>query len=292
MTNLRKRLTFVALALSSVSGAAAALAACSSDDSVGTPDGGTPEGGGTDSPSGDTGTDGGTDASPDTFVPVDAGSLSDFIKFNAEATCARIRDCCGPATFDDAKCLGVFKDYGWNGSLSDLTVSGVATGGKVTYDPAAGTECLTSIRNIQCVNTPVAVYKTINDKCFAAAKGTAALASPCRSNAECVPTAYCDLTNADAGVCTALKATGAECAPAGGECAYREGPGPSRCLDVDGNGTYNCGPTIPNGQACGVTDYDCASGSCFVDPDGGNTTCENKANFLQDGCALFKKDGG
>lgn len=292
MKNLKKRLTFVAIGLASVTAATGALIACSSTEN-GTPDGGTPEAGGSDSPTGETGTtDGGTDTGPDTFIPVEAGTLTAFIDLNATATCARIKDCCGAATFDDTKCLAVFKDYGWNGSLSDLTIPGVATGGKVTYDPAAGTQCLSAIRNIACSNSPIAAYRDTNDKCFAAAKGTAAVAAPCRSNVECVPTAYCDLSTPDAGVCAALKAAGAQCTPTNGECSYREGAGTNRCLDPDTDGTHNCGGPIANGQACGFTDYDCTSGSCYVDPDGGTTTCEDKANFIQDGCNVFKKDGG
>lgn len=293
MTNLRKRLALVAFGLTAFAAAMAAVSACSSGDPANPPEGGTAEAG-TDSPTGETGTDGGTDAPTDNFVPVEAGTLAEFITLNAEATCARFRDCCGGATkFDVAKCTNDAKDFGWNGALKDLAVAGVATGGKVTYDPVAGSECLTRVRNMTCNNTPATEFKQANEKCYEAAKGTVAASGACKSNVECVPTTYCDLTVPTAGVCTPLKTTGAVCEVLTGQCSYRAGAGPQRCIDPDGDGTYNCSPQIANGQPCGTSDFDCASGACKIDNDAGTLTCENVASFVIDACQLYKLgDGG
>lgn len=293
MRNLRNRLMLVALGLAAASAATAGLIACSSDDTVVTSDSGTPEGGGTDSSAGDTGSDGGTDANSDNFVPVEAGTLAEFIRLNAEATCARFRDCCGGTGFDLAKCNADFATAGWAQSLTDLAVPGVATGGKVVYDPAAGSACLTAVRNMTCKNTPATEFKNAVDKCFAAAKGSAAASAACRSNVECQPTAFCDLADPDGGVCTPLKGTGVQCTPTIGECSYRSATGTSRCLDTDVDGVYNCGPALSNGAEC-RSDFDCTSGGCYVrDEDGGvAATCDSKVDFIYGICEIYKPDGG
>lgn len=294
MTNLRKRLALVTIGLAAFSGALALVSACSSTDPSDPADGGNGEASTTDSPTSETGTDGGTDAAVDNFVPVEAGTLAEFVTLNAEATCARFRDCCGgPTKFDSAKCNNDLKNFGWNGALKDLTVAGVVAGGKVTYNAVAGSDCLTKVRNMTCNNTPAAEFKAANEKCYEAAKGTVAASGACRSDVECVSTAYCDLADPDAGVCTTLKGAGASCDAFTGQCAYRGGAGASRCIDTDGDGNSTCSPQIANGQPCGNSDFDCASGACKIDNDAGTLTCENVASFVLDACALFALgDGG
>ena len=293
MRNLKKRLTLVALALAATGAATGFLIACSSDDTVVPADGGS-EASTSDSPSGETSTDGGADVNTDTFVPVEAGTLAEFIKLNAEATCARFRDCCGGTGFDLVKCNADFKSAGWAQSLADLAAPGVATGGKVVYDPVVGSACLTAVRNMTCKNTPAAEFKAAADKCFAAAKGSGAASAACRSNVECQSSAYCDLADPDGGVCTPLKGTGVQCTPTIGECAYRAATGASRCLDTDVDGVYNCGPALANGAEC-RSDFDCASGGCYVrDEDGGGVaaTCDLTVDFIYGICEIYKPDGG
>ncbi|MBS2016686.1 MAG: hypothetical protein JST00_27630 [Deltaproteobacteria bacterium] len=289
MSNLRKRFVLFTGLLAAASASTAFVVACSSTEDPPKSDGGTD--GASDTGTGDTGTtDGGSDAGPDTFVPVEAGTLADFIAQNADATCSRYRECCGATGFDIAKCRADFKESGWVQSLTDLSVNGVATGGNVTYDPAAGSACLTAVRNMTCKDTPATEYKSAIEKCFQAAVGKVAVNGACRSNVECVKTAYCDLTG-DAGTCTALKAAGALCTPLTGDCAYRNATGTSHCLGTAG--AEVCGPSIPNGGECGFTDFDCTSGACnVVETDGGAVaTCESTVDFLSGICRLYK-DGG
>ncbi|MBX3190015.1 MAG: hypothetical protein KF819_23520 [Labilithrix sp.] len=286
MSNLRKKLVLVTGLLAATSVAAGGLVACSEDTTV-TPDDGGSEGGP------DTGTpdnvapDAG-DAGPDVII-VEAGTLAEFITANAAATCARYKDCCGSPAFDTAKCLAEFGTYGWVSSNTDLAVNGVATGGKVTYDPVVGSACLTAIRNMTCKNTPSAEHKNALDKCYAAATGTVALNQPCLSNAECANTGYCDTAN-DGGTCTALKAANDPCTINGAqsnECSYR-GAGASQCL----NGA--CAPALANGEEC-TYHYDCQSGGCNAadQGDGGFVvTCENNVDFLAGICELYVPDGG
>lgn len=294
MTNLRKRLVLLTGLLAAASASMAFVVACSSTEDTPKTDGGT-DGGGTDSPSGETSTsEGGSDAGPDNFVPVEAGTLTEFIAQNAAATCARYRDCCGATGFDLAACTTDFQKSGWVQSLTDLSVDGVATGTNVTYDAVAGSACLTAVRNMTCKNTPSAEFKNAVEKCFAAATGKVAVNGACKSNVECAKTAFCDLSGGDAGTCAALKASGATCTPFTGDCAYRNAEGANRCLDTDGDGTNTCSGKIANGANCGFTDLDCNSGACNVrDDDAGGVaaTCEATVDFLYGICGKYK-DGG
>lgn len=292
MPNLRKKLSAVAVLLAAACAGTVLVVACSDDGGGGTSDGGT-DGGGTDATT-DTNnppTEGGTDGGTDGPVIVEAGTLADFLKLNPEASCARYKECCG-AAFDTAKCVTDLKTAGWVQSLTDLTPPGVATGGKVVYDAVAGSECLTSIRNMTCKNTPAAEYKASLTKCFAAAKGNGAAGTTCLSNAECSPTTFCD-TEDGGTTCANLKATGAQCTPLFEGCSYR-GAGASQCLDPDGDGTSNCGPQLADGTSCSQ-DFDCQSGACNVVDDGGTitATCAATVDFLFGVCELYSTaDGG
>lgn len=290
MTNLRKRFS-VLVGLFAATGVGAGLLIACSDDSSVTPDGGvaeagaetsTPETGG-----GDTGIDAGDagDAARDQFVPIEAGTLAEFIDANPTATCARFKDCCGKPAFDTAACENDFAADGWVQSIKDLTVAGVATGGKVTYDPVAGSDCLTKIRNMTCTNTTAAEFKASLQSCFAAARGTVAAGGACKANVECANTTFCDLAN-NGGTCTTIKAAGTTCSAALGECSYRNS-GTSQCLDP-GDGTPVCAPSLANGANCD-RDFECTSNSCYVrDEDGGvATTCDDKVDFVYGICEVY-----
>lgn len=291
MMNLRKKFTLVAGLLAVTTVGTGVLIACSSDTSV----------------SADAGPDGGSDAprsetsDNDTGIPdagkdvvnVEAGTLAEFIAANATATCTRYKECCGAGsdagTFDTAKCLADFDKQGWDQSIADLTTAGVATGGKVTYDPVIGGQCLTTIRNMDCTNTTAAEYKTAWVKCYAAAVGTIATGGACKSNVECAVTGSCD---PDAGTCTPLKAANDVCNPFTGDCSYRHAGTSVQCVD-DGTGTFKCLPPLANGKTCNF-DWDCASGACSVralSPDGGNivATCESTTDFLFGICDTYTK---
>ncbi len=293
MTNLKKKLTTAAILVAAGCAATALVVACSSDDGGGSSSG-TVDGGG-DTGNGDTGTtdSGGNDAGPDR-VNVEAGTLADFLKLNPEATCERYKECCNGATFNTAKCLDDFKGAGWVQTLADLSVPGASTSANITYDPAAGSECLTTIRNMTCKNTTAAEYKNSLIKCFGATTGKATIGTSCVSSAECVGTAYCDTTNDAGAKCTALKTTGQDCDYRIDECSYR-GAGTSQCLD-DGTGTTKCAGQLDDGKDCNQ-DFECKTYACHpVDlPDGGfKATCDTTTDFLQGICEIYAtpKDAG
>lgn len=295
MNNLKKKLTFV-LGLAAASGAiGGVLLACSDDSSVGP--GGTDGGGGTDgategSTTPDGGTDSAVDAGPDVIV-VEAGTVAAFIEQNAKATCARYKECCGAAAFDEARCNTDFALDGWVQSLDQLTVDGVADGGKVTYDPAIASQCLTAIRNMTCKNTTAAEYKNAWQKCFSAATGTGAVGTACKTHVECVNTSFCDPDN-DGGTCTTLLGAGVACqrnfnAAAPGQCSYRS-TGASQCRGAAG--TETCQGLAADGTDCEY-DWDCQSGACSPTDDAGTAfKCSSTVDFLFGICDYYKVDGG
>lgn len=293
MNNLKKKLTFVLGLVAAAGAAGGVLLACSDDSAVGPgTDGGGTDGGGTD---GTTTTDGGTDsavdAGPDVIV-VEAGTLAAFIEQNAKATCARYKECCG-ATFDEATCNTAFALDGWVQSLDQLTVDGVADGGKINFDPAIAGQCLTAIRNMTCKNTPAAEYKNAWQKCFATATGKATVGTACKTHAECVTTAFCDSDN-DGGTCTTLLTAGATCsrnfaAAAPAQCSYRS-TGASQCRGPVG--TETCQGLAADGTDCEY-DWDCQSGACSPADDAGTVyKCSSNVDFLSGICDFYKLDGG
>lgn len=294
MKNLRKKMMLVAGALAGASAFVFVLVACSSSDTVVTGDAGSDtgtDGSKTDGGGSDAGTDAPQDAGKD-VIQVEAGTLAEFIKANADATCQRYKDCCTAGTtktFDLAKCQNDFKTVGWNQSLSDINGTGADGGGanlaKLQYDPATGGECLTAIRNMTCANTPAAEFKNAWVKCFGAVKGTVATGGACASNVECNPNAWCDGEN-DGGTCTPFKGAGSQCTPLTGQCSYRA-VGTPQCVD-DGTGTYKCLPPLADTKTCAF-DPECSSGACSV-RDGGATvlaTCEQTTDFLFGICSMY-----
>lgn len=299
MRHLRKSATIVAAALAGVGVVSGGIIACSSDDTVVTTDGGA-----------DTGPDVQTDtqtpppppppgdAGKDVIV-VEASTLADFLTQNAAATCIRYKECCAGVTdagFDLARCNTDFSGTGWDQSITAVNATGVTDGGRIAFDPAAATDCLTGVRNMTCKNTTAAEFRGVWEKCFAAVNGTSPVNGPCRNDVECVKTAYCD-TSVDGGACRALLGSGAACKPGdppflGSQCSYR-GTGTVGC-EPQGDASA-CGPALANGSTCNY-DFDCVSGACSpVFDDAGNVTngaCSNKADFLYGICDFYAADAG
>jgi len=290
MKNLGKSLTLVVGLLAAASAAASAIAACSTDTSV-TTDGGSPEAAPIDGSVPDSTTvDTGTDAGVDQFVPVEAGSVAEFVTQNAAATCTRAKECCiagGKATFREADCVNDLKNDGWNQSLQQITAAGVLDGGRISYDPVLGSQCLTAIRNITCGLAPAAEYRLAQQKCFAAVKGNQATSAPCVNSVECQSTMYCDPLAAG-GTCVTLKANGADCTatnPTHDQCSYR-GAGTSACLEPTVGAQKVCAPLLADGVACRV-DFDCQSGACFPDTNG-DFVCSPQVNFTEGVCDFYE----
>jgi hypothetical protein len=301
MKNLRKSITVLTAILAGAGIVSGGVIACSSDDTVTTTDGG-PETG-SDAPIDNTNPppqDGGQDV-----VVVEAGTLAEFIAQNATATCLRYKECCAATadagtdagTFNLTQCNADFAVAGWDQSLYDLNnVPGVADGGRIVFDPVAAAACLTAIRNMTCKNTTATEYRNAWEKCYAAASGTSVPGDGgCRSNVECVKTAYCNTTQ-DGGQCVPLIPAGTACTqgppPAiDDQCSYR-GAGTTGCEDPGDGGPTSCATASANGKDC-TRDFDCLSGACSpVFDDAGNLlngACSATADFLYGICDLYKQ---
>lgn len=269
MKQLRKKLTVVFAMVAGASLCAAAVVACSSDDTTVTVDSGTPETGKPETGTPDTSTpDTGPlpDAGPD-VIQVEASTLDDFIDQSTQVTCERLKECCGAAgNVDVPTCKQGLKDFGWAFSLNDIVAAG-ADKTKLAYDPVTGGACLTAARNLACEQAPAAAYKDSWTKCYAAVKGTVAANGACKSVVECAPTNYCETLDSgtDGGVCRAIQAVGTACEitrnPQGQDCSYR-GVGSAQCA-ADDAGANKCTNLLkPTGAEC-YLDQDCASGACF-----------------------------
>jgi hypothetical protein len=280
------------------------LVAASGDGAVPIPDGSLPD---TTPPDmGDAGTD----------APIDAPSLFEYPPAMGQAICARILTCCSGGagndagvfdggSFDNAACLKLYSDTGWENSLVGTEIPGVVDGGHLVYNKAQANDCLTRLNNggpadggggkFTCGVVGSTEFAAITAACFAAVTGNIAIGTAgCRSSIECVPGSYCAVPDGGTtGTCTALKAVGANCddsAPlfahsANDECSYR-GSG-SACIPTDGGAPRKCVALRAAGEVCITGNEECQSGLC-----GDDGNCGTNLTLLSPStCAIFV-DGG
>lgn len=292
MRNFGKRLGVVTGLLASGAIFAAVVVACSDDTEVITPPPATRDGGPDSSspPPPPPPQDAGSDAT--VVIPVEAGSLAEFITENGRAACVRAKECClagGHPTFREEDCVTDLGEHGWNQSLRQITAPGVADGGKVSFDAVAASECLTAIRNMTCTNATAAEYKAAVQKCYQAAQGTGVATSACINSVECAPPNFCDPDN-NGGTCTPVHANGENCtlrvAPHE-ECSYR-GVGNAGCFEPSGGGQRTCGALLADGQDC-TYDFDCQSGACARQDDAGTVyQCSSTMSFIDGICEYYE----
>lgn len=239
-----------------------------------------------------------SDAGPDAVVvPTEIEKFPDAV---STAICKRFSECCvldGGTPIDLDICKPEWRT-GWELSNQGLLADGVLDGGKVAYNQAKATECLTLISQMTCGTVTPAAYKAITDACFAVAVGTIAPPGACRSSVECAPTAFCDKVgdpdDAGTGQCRTLFAMGTEgCGNFFGNeaCSYRSTG--AHCDTAAGDGG-TCSGTIGDGQPCTTTTHankSCATGLC-----GDGVTCGTSGAFTFEGagglCDTYRDAGG
>lgn len=284
------------------------LGACSSDDTVITPDSGTDAQ--VDSPGPDVQVDTGPgDAGPDAF---DGGYKVDtFAAQVAEEMCGSLTRCCfgnanvpdGGAvdggTFNKEQCVRVYKAVGFESSLQGESA---AADENLEVDQVAAADCLSKIDALMC-NLTGASLQEIRTACFAAIKGKLGNGQPCRASIECQKGHFC-LPSADAGAadggvvgaCAPLRAQGQSCdIYQGGSdeedsvrdeqaCSWRgSGDTNLRCASYDfvndqykPRNQWTCEPTVANNQGCNSTVW-CAQGICNPD---NNYVCESPIEYF------------
>jgi hypothetical protein len=316
MKNLRL-IGFTSAAL--IASSAAVLGACSSEDtmvSASTDGGGAPETSTADTGA-DTGTDGGgmdggMDSPIDAPSQVDAGlTLLTFANQVADAMCSTLSRCCyGDAkldggapvdggTYDRAHCTNVFTAAGFEGSL--IGFGGLT--GKAALDQTNGADCLQKLSALTC-NLAGTEFDAARTACFAALRGTQAVAQPCSRSIDCAPGNFCDAPDGGAGTCAALHAAGGGCATfntgdqnkdltlADDVCSYRAGGTPKLFCDtidfaagVRPTADWKCAAALPNGSNCANSLW-CNAGIC--DPNT-NICSSPEGYFPMSFCSTFVK---
>lgn len=282
-----KKLRFIALTtVSSISIAALALIACSSDDTIVPITG---EGGTIDSPTNDdSGSDGGTDAPVDVF---DGGFVQkDFDTRIAESVCRSLARCCfGSATpdagsldggnsFDMTKCISTYRPLGFDRSNQDITV---ADSGALVIDQQKAQDCVNGIEAITC-NASAAGFRGLRQTCFDAVQGKGDVGSPCNFPIECKKGSFCKANDATAapgtaGTCTELRATDGNCGDINNDplradeaCTTRGGGDTNRFCQIYDDfdqGTllapadWKCKDGVANGLQCALDTW-CKDGIC------------------------------
>jgi hypothetical protein len=254
--------------------------------------------------------DAGADAPVD--APVDAPTLFEYPPAMGQAICTRILTCCSGdkdggafdgGVFDNAACLKIYGGTGWENSLAGTDIPGVVDGGHLVYDKTEANNCLTRLNNggpadggkFTCGVVGSAEFTAITAACFAAIRGNIPIGTAgCRASIECVPGAYCALSDGGAsGTCTALKPVGANCddsaalgSRAGNdECSYR-GSGVA-CLPPDAGLPRTCAALRANGEACVTGNEECQSGLCDD-----SFSCGTSLTLLDPNACAFFVDGG
>lgn len=297
MTKLR--IGFIYLAPFAVS--AALVAACSDGDTVIISDAGT------DAEPAETGP--GPDAGePDSGY--DAGLKTDtYAEDLANAMCDSLSRCCfgavtpddggvdGGGTFDRAKCIGFYSQFGFSGSNYG---SEFRDAGNITLDQAKADDCLKKVKALTC-NTPGAEFQAARTACFGAFLGKLAAGAACSDDIECVPGTYCKTgrdggaADAGGGVCAALVPVNGHCGAtddpylAERECSARQSGEPNHCnfYDFDTNdfldsSEWKCAPPSDVGGRC-VENTWCQNSLC----DDSTFTCVTPNNYFAPACANY-----
>jgi hypothetical protein len=303
---MRNKLRLVAISMLMVPASAAAfLAACSSDDTVvtkdGGPDGTTPE---TSLPDGSPDLDGG----PDGPTPDSGYTVSTWRAGLGAVLCESLARCCfgngnlpedagvdastGPGNFTKQKCIDFYASFGFEQSSLGVDASAPAN---VDLDQAKAIDCLAKAKALAC-SVSGTDFQALRTACFGALKGKLAGGATCVDNMECA-VGQCKSTKSDGtpsanGTCGALAGDGGPCNNnvGGGDyaessCSTRGGGDTKQyCNLVDNGGTpldpsvWACKPALPNGDPCLSSTY-CSDGVCVPNA-GGNYVCTSPAAYF------------
>jgi len=289
-------------------GLAGALVACSSDDVIVSPDGGTDSDAGG-QPDATQPVDGGAaDTGPD--VITDAGlKVETYADQVADTICNALTRCCfgnsnvpeggvvDGGTFDRGECLRVYATLGFESSNLGLAT----TQQNVQVNQAKGAECIAKINSLMCELSGTSL-REIRSACFSALEGQLQNGAPCRTSLECASGLFCLPSDGDGGVgdggivgaCAPLRKAGENCSiqdtgdpeadSVGAEiaCSWRGGGDTNlRCASYDiVSGAYKtdrlewtCEPAVANGAFCNTT-VSCADGICDPGEVFDKYTCE------------------
>jgi len=148
-----------------------------------------------------------------------------------------------------------WRDY-FTGSVLCDQVDGMLAAGTLTYDRASGEDCLTHLRQLDCVDIG------LPESCTDAIAGRLPAGSQCSyfeiaPFADCAPGNYCTYTgNACGGICQPY-------VQPGGSCAYTDASGFPRCTSGSSCRleSESCVPYVSEGQPCqGQNSGDCGDG--------------------------------
>ncbi len=226
------------------------------------------------------------------IASVSSAAIAKFQTDQANAFCGVLKGACGdPGLWQPAKCTGIYQS-GFANLFEDLTVAGVAAGGRLSYDSAKGTSCINAINAVPMPSRTAAQHATVVAACKDVLTGTQAIGAACRTNLECAPGAACKNMVAGAGTCAAIDALGAACTFSAGRlrsnsCSYHGNAETGRyCSDSDGNGV--CENLLAAGAAC-LFDTQCASNLCGLDADKLAAHCVSAYDelFSNGTCAYF-----
>lgn len=226
------------------------------------------------------------------IASVSSAAITQFQADQANAFCGVLKTACGnPALWQPAKCTGIYQS-GFANLFEDLTLAGVAAGGRLSYDSAKGTACINAINAVPMPSRTAAQHATVVNACKDVVTGTQTIGAACRANVECAPGAACKNMVAGTGTCAAIDGLGAACTFSAGRvrsnsCSYHGNAETGRyCSDSDGNGV--CENLLPVGTAC-LFDTQCASNLCGLDADKLAAHCVTTYDelFSNGTCAYF-----
>lgn len=274
-----KNFRFAVVALGSSLAVAGALLACTSDDTIVTP-----EDAGSDTGT-ETGTDAGTDTGADDASPdalIDAGLTFDSFRDKlADVYCKSVARCCfgdpnlapdaavdGGGHYNQELCLGGARSGGFEGSL----LFNEDAGTPLILNQAQALECIAKLEAISC-SLGRAEFVAARAACFNAVRGTAAIGSACATGIDCVPGSFCNRATSK---CEALRPLDGGCgdfSPSGGTadeaCSWRGSGDTNRFCDswdfdqaqLKPQAEWRCAESRPNGQLC-INSLGCSEGLC------------------------------
>jgi hypothetical protein len=338
MIHTKKKVRFACGLGAAMLGVGLAVVACGGDDTTVSPGGGTdastdgtvPGDGGLDATGdssldgsrdgGNTGDGGLTDGSTDGGDASLAAELTSFANSIYTASCTNLKTAC--AAFDAGAgnsnvvdiptCVAGETQGGFiEGSTAGTLNPGVQSRNTVTVDPQLQQRCLAAIQQLD-FSQPItsAAYLTATTDCFSVVQGTVPVGSPCYASIECLPHAYCELGQYDAGTFDAGDAGDAQAPPtglcepildAGSSCTnYQSGESCSTrgsqldnsfCDLADFGGTNTCtSGFLSAGDECPY-DLACSTGICgpddTKDPTEAMYYCLSSLDFRQVLCTAY-----